>query len=49
MGGVRFRGRDMVGTTCLDRKVVPGSTKFVDPGTRLTVQNQYVIEREQGF
>jgi len=32
----RFSGRD----TFSDSNVVPGSTKYVDPGTRLTRQNQ---------
>jgi len=30
--GVRFRGRDWVRTTFWDRNVVPGLTKYVDPG-----------------
>ncbi len=33
---VRFRCRDMVKT----KNVVPGSTKYVDLGTPLTLQNQ---------
>jgi len=40
VGRVRFRGRDVVRITFSDRNVVPGSTKYVDPGTHLTLQNQ---------
>ena len=39
MGRVRFRGRDRVRTKFWDRNVIPGSTKYVDPGTCLTWQN----------
>ncbi len=39
---VRFRFREMVKITFLDSNVVPGSTKYVDPGTHLTQQNQDV-------
>ncbi len=41
---VRFRFRDMVKTTFLNKNFVPGSTKYVDLGTRLTQQNQDVPE-----
>ncbi len=33
MGKVRFRCRNMVKIIFLDSNVVPGSTKYVDPGT----------------
>jgi len=39
MGRVRFRGWEKVKTKFSDRNVVPGSTKYVDPGTCLTWQN----------
>jgi len=39
MGRVRFRGRDRVSSKFSDRNVVPGLTKYVDPGTCLTWQN----------
>lgn len=42
MGGVKFRGRDMVRVKFSDRNVVPGSTKYVDPRMSLTQQNQDV-------
>lgn len=42
MARVRFRGRDIVMITFSDRNVVPGSNKYVDPGTCLTQQNQNV-------
>jgi len=35
-------GVDMVMITVSDRNVVPGSTKYVDPGTSLTWQNKDV-------
>jgi len=37
----RFGHRGMV-VIKLDRNVVPGSTKYVDPGKRFTLQNQDV-------
>jgi len=40
MGRLRFMGRDMVMIKFSDRNVVPGSTKYVDPGTSLPLQNQ---------
>jgi len=40
VGRVRFQGRDKVMITLLDWNVVPGSTKYVDPGTHLTRQKQ---------
>ncbi len=40
MGNVRCR--EMVKTTFFYLNVVPGSTKYVDPGTHLTQQNQDV-------
>lgn len=42
MGRVRFRGNDMVRIKVLDRNIVSGSTKYVDQGTQLTLQNQDV-------
>ncbi len=42
MGKVRFRSREMVKITFLDKNVVQGSTIYVDPGTHLTQQNQAV-------
>jgi len=39
MGRVRFRGMD----TFSNRNVVQGSTKYVDKGTSLTLQNQDVL------
>ncbi len=42
MGKVKFRCREMVQITFLDKNVVPGSTIYVDPGTHLTQQNQDV-------
>ncbi len=39
---VRFRCREIIKITFWDSNVVPGSTKYVDPGTHLTQQNQDV-------
>jgi len=39
MGRIRFRGRNRVKTKFSDRNVVPGSIKYVDPGTCLTWKN----------
>lgn len=43
MGRFRFRGSYMVRTKSLDRNVAPGSTKYVDPGTLLTLLNQDML------
>lgn len=42
MGKVRYRGMNMVRITFSDKNFVPGSIKYVDLGTRLTLQNQNV-------
>ncbi len=44
---VRFRCREMAKIKFLDSNVVPVSTIYVDPGTRLTQQNQDVLHGHQ--
>lgn len=39
MDRVKFRGRNRIRTKFSDRNVVPGTTRYVDPGTCLTVKN----------